>query len=123
MYTLGLAKGFECLNIHLFAADWKLNFSIRSFAATPTLMFAHSHFCNLNVWLIMWGCSRKVDTVLLAASVSFLSPVMLNPSRNSDRNKSSTRYKAIIQFWRHPIANQCKNNITCVNVQIFILFC
>ena len=36
---------------------------------------------------------------------------MLNPSRNSDRNKTSTYYKAIIQFWRHYIAKQGKSNI------------
>ena len=52
-----------------------------------------------------------LEAVLLAASVSFLSPVMLNPSRNSDRNKTSTRYKAIIQFWSHSIANEGKSNI------------
>ena len=69
----------------------------------------------------MWVCSRKVEAVLLAASVSFRSPAMLNPSRNSDKNKTpcrnsdknktSTRYKAIIQFWRLSIANQGKSNI------------
>ena len=36
---------------------------------------------------------------------------MLNPSRNSDTNKTSTYYKGIIQFWRHYIAKQGKNNI------------
>ena len=36
---------------------------------------------------------------------------MLNPSRNSDRNKTSTYYEAIIQFWRHYIAKQGKSNI------------
>ena len=44
----------------------------------------------------MWVCSCKVEAVLLAAFVSFLSPAMLNPSRNSDRNKTSACYKAII---------------------------
>ena len=71
-------------------------------------MFAHVHLRNLNVWLIMWVCSRKVEAVLLAASVTFL---CLNPSRNSDRNKTSTRFKAIIQFWRHSVDNQGKSNI------------
>ena len=97
MYTSGLGKGFLSLNIHLFGADLKLNFSLQSFVATPSLMFAHLHFCNLNALSIMWVCSRKVDTVLLAASVSFLSPVMLDTSRNSDRNKSSTCYKAVLE--------------------------
>ena len=59
----------------------------------------------------MWVYSSKVEDVLLAASVSFLSPAMLNLSRNSDRNKISTRYKAIIQFWRLSIANQGESNI------------
>ena len=49
---------------------------------------------------IMWACSIKVEAVLLAASVSFFCPVMLNWSRNSDMNKTSTRYKVIILFWR-----------------------
>ena len=82
---------FESLNLRSFAMHSKLNFSLRSFAAMPNLMFAHA-------WLIMWAFSIKVDAVLLAASVSFLCPAMLNPSRNSDRNQTSTRYKAIIQF-------------------------
>ena len=60
---------------------------------------------------MMWVCSRKIEAVLLAASVSFLSPMMLNSSRNSNRNKTSTCYKAIIHFWRHSIANHGKNNI------------
>ena len=63
------------------------------------------------MWLIIWVCSSKVEDVLLAASISFLSLAMLNPSRNSNRNKTSTRYKAIIQFWRHSIANQGESNI------------
>ena len=69
-----------------------------SFADMPTLMFVHAHWYTLNVWLIIWACSSKVEAVLLAASVLFLNPAMLNPSRNSDRNKTSIRYKAIIQF-------------------------
>ena len=71
----------------------------------PTLMFAHAHMYTINMWLIMWVCSSKVEAVLLAASVSFLS---LNPSRNSDRNETSTRYREIIQF---SIANQGENSI------------
>ena len=91
MYVLRLGKRFECSNLHSFAAHFKLNFSLRIFTAMRTLMFAHVHLCNRNVWLIMWACSRKVEAVLLAASVSFLSQAMLIPSRNSDRNKTSTR--------------------------------
>ena len=43
--------------------------------------------------------------MLLAASVSFLSPAVLTTSRNNDRNATSTRYKALIQFWKFSIAN------------------
>ena len=36
---------------------------------------------------------------------------------------TGTRKVLVIkQYWKHPIANQCNNNITHVNVQIFILF-
>ena len=94
--NVGLGKRFESSNLRSFGTHLKLTFSLRSFTATPTLMFVHAHLCNLNVWSIMWACSRKVEAVLLAAFVSFLCPAMLNPSRNSDRNKTSTRYKAII---------------------------
>ena len=85
--------------------------SLRSFPATPTLIFAHVHLYTLNVWLVMWVCSSEVESVLLTASISFLSPVMLSPSRNSDRNKTITRYRAIIQFWRLSIANEGERNI------------
>ena len=87
----------------------------------PTLMFAHAHLCSLNMWSIILVFSRKVDVVLLAASVSWLSPAMLNPSRNSDRNKTSTCYEPVIQFWRHSIANRGKSNIdknTCELLKI-----
>ena len=84
----------------------------------PTLMFVHAHWYTLNAWLIIWPCSSKVEAVLLAASVLFHSPAMLNPSRNSDRNKTSIRYKAIIQFWRFSITN---NNIG-KHVQTFKAF-
>ena len=47
----------------------------------------------------------------MAASIPFLSPAMLNLSRNSSRNKTSTRYKVIIQFRRLSIANEGKSNI------------
>ena len=86
-------------------------------------MFVHVHLCSLITQSIMYASSGKVEAVLLAASVSFLSPAMLNPSRNSDRNKSSTHYKAIIQLWRLSIANQGKSIKTHVNLQIFVPFC
>ena len=111
---------YNISNHHYF---FVVNFSLSSFTAMPTLMFAHAHLCNLIMQSIMWACSRKVEAVLLAASVSFLSPAMLNPSRNSDRKKTSTCYKAIIQFWRHSIANQGKSIKTHVNLRIFIRFC
>ena len=65
----------------------------------------------VHVWLIMWTCSRKVEAVLLAAFVLFLSPGTPNLDRNTDGNNTSTHYKAIIQFWWLSIANQGKNNI------------
>ena len=49
-------------------------------------MFTHAHLYNPNMWLIIVGISRKVET-LFTVSVLFLSPVM---SRNSNRNKNST---------------------------------
>ena len=70
-------------------------------------------------------CSFAAHPVLLGASLSFLSPEMLNLHRNSDRNKTSTCYKAIIQFWRLSIANQGKSNFdkkllkTRMNLQSF----
>ena len=84
---------------------------ISTFEATPTLMFAHAHFCNPNMWLIMWVCSMKVEAVLLAAFVLFLSPAVPNLDRNTNRNHTSSRYKAIILFWKLSIANQGKTNI------------
>ena len=84
-------------------------------------MFAYVHFYNLNVWLIMWACSRKVEAVLVAAFVLFLSPVMPNLDRNTDRNNTSTHYQVIIQFWRLSIANQSKSNIdknTCEALKV-----
>ena len=39
IYVLGLSKRFECSNLCSFAAHLKLNFSLRSLAATPTLIF------------------------------------------------------------------------------------
>ena len=105
MYTSSKVQSRAGKNLRMFKPSFvrctfEAKFSLQSFTAMPTLMFAHVHLYTLNVWLIMWACSSKVEAVLLAASVSFLSPMMLNPSRNSDRNKTSTRYKALIQFWR-----------------------
>ena len=42
---------------------------------------------------------------------------------NLDRNKTSTHYKAIIQFWRLSIANQGKSNIDKKMCKPFFLFC
>ena len=84
----------------------------------PSKLRCHANFnvctcalCNLNVWLKLWVCPRKVEAELLAVSAQIFIQAMLNPSRNSDRNKTSTHYKAIIQFWRHYIAKQGKSNI------------
>ena len=118
MYV-GWKKRFECSNHCWFAAHSKLNFSLQSFTATPTYRYMFALVQSKCV--IMWACSRKVEAVLLAASVSFLSPAILNPSRNSNRNKTSTHYKAIIQFWRLSMANQGKCHIdknTCEPLNI-----
>ena len=104
-------KKFRMFEPSFFCCAFKSKFFLRSFAATPTLMFAHVHLYTLNMWLIMWAYSSKVEAVLLAASVSFLNPAMLNPNRNSDRNKTSICYKPIFQFWRLSIANQGESNI------------
>ena len=63
----------------------------------PLKLHFHAHF-NVCAILIMWTCSSKVEVVMLAASVSFLSPAMLNQSRIRDSNKTSTCYKVIIQL-------------------------
>ena len=69
----------------------------------------------------MWVCSRKVKAVLLAAFVPFLSLVMLDLCRNSDGNKTSTHYKAIIQFWGHSISDVRYVSIYR-NIDIFVQY-
>ena len=100
---LGLRIRFECSNLCSIASHLKLNFSLWNFVATPTLMFAHVHLCNVNVWSIM------------AASISFLSPVILNPSRNSERNRLvilvPIMVRTILQIKTH------------ANLRIFVCFC
>ena len=114
-YTHSRQSWEKGLNIRSFTTHSKLNFYLKSFAAMPTLMFVHAHFYNIKVWLIMWECSRKVEAVLLAVFVLFLSPAMFNLDRNTDRNNTSTSYtcKTTIQFWRLSIVNQStsKSNI------------
>ena len=89
-------------------------FKVRLFAAYPKLpskLCCHAHF---NVCICALLQSKFVVNnvgMLLAAFVLFLSPAMLNLDRNSNRNNTSTRYKAIIKFWRLSIANQGKSNI------------
>ena len=107
-----------CLNIHYIflchVCVYKLshlNSPCKALPPCPHKSLRFAHLCNLYVWLIMWVCSSKVEAVLLAASVSFLSPVMLNPKRNSKRYKTSSCYKAIIQFWRLFKTNHGENNI------------
>ena len=43
IYILELGKRFECSNLRLLAMHSKLHFSLQSFAATPTLIFADVH--------------------------------------------------------------------------------
>ena len=62
---------------------------------------AHSfvvvHLYTINMWLTMWAYSSEVEPVLLAASVSFLSPVMLHPSKNCDRNKTGILNNPVLE--------------------------
>ena len=87
-------------------------FEAKFLHAKPTLMFVHKHFYQLTVRLIIWVCSRKIEAVFLAAFVFFLSPVMHYLDRNSNRDNTITRYKAIIQLIK-----------THVNLWTFIHFC
>ena len=82
----------------------------------------------VHVWLIMWTCSRKVEAVLLAAFVLFLSPAMPNLYRNTDRNNTSTRNNPVLEAFysqsRYMCA--CRSNIdknTCEpsNLCLFLL--
>ena len=75
MYQLRLGKGS---NHRLFGEPSKLNFSLPGFA----LMFMPANLYSPNVWLILWACFRNVS---LAASVSFISPTMLNWSRKENK--------------------------------------
>ena len=129
LYKLGLGKRFKCWNLRSFAVNLKVNLSLLSFAATPTLMFAHTHLYNLNMytWSIMWMCSRKVEVVLVAASDSFLTPAMLNPSRNNDRYRTSTlirTYKPVLESIYSQLSEvRAKLIKTCANPRIFASFC
>ena len=71
-YRLGPGKRFGGSNLCLFAAHSNLNVYPQSFAGTPTLMFAHVHFYNFNVWLILGTCSRKVEAVMANTSLLFI---------------------------------------------------
>ena len=48
-------------------------------------------------------CSSKVEAVLLPASVSYLSPSILNQSRNSYKNKANVPSNLILNI--HPSPN------------------
>ena len=91
----------------------------------PFLICEHVYFYDLNAWLIMCVCSRKVEAVLLAVFVLFLSPTIHNLDRNSDRNNTSSCFKAILQFLRLSIANQDKTNIDkkpCKHSNLLLFF-
>ena len=84
---------------------------------TCTLVQSKHVFNNVGEFQKRWGC---------VVGCFCLSPAMLNPSTISESNKTSTRYKAIIQFWKHSIASQGKSNIdknTCKrsNIPSFLL--
>ena len=108
MNIVGLGKCFECLKFepYSFAVHSKLNFFLR-----VSKLRCHAYFNVCTCTLVQSKCVdnsvavfKKVEAVLLAASVSsFLStPVMLNPSRNSNRNKTSTRNNPVLKafYWQ-----------------------
>ena len=78
IYVLGLGKRFEIFEPSFVYCAFEAKFLLRSFAAMPISVFAHAHFCNLNVWLV---CHRKVEAVLLAVSAYFFSQAMLTGTR------------------------------------------
>ena len=83
--TLELGKRFKGSNHCLFATYSKF---------LPSKLCCHTYF---NVYACAILQSKHVvnnmdifEVVLLAASVPFLTPAMLNLNRNSDKNKTST---------------------------------
>ena len=80
IYVLGLGNTcrFEIFEPLFVYCAFEAKFLLRSFAAMPISVFAHAHFCNLNVWLV---CHRKVEAVLLAVSAYFFSQAMLTGTR------------------------------------------
>ena len=81
-----------------FEAKFLPYFYLRSFTATPILMFEllqSKHVVNkVSVFQECWGS--------VAGCFCFVS---------QSRNNTSTSYKAIIQIWRLSMANQSKTNI------------
>ena len=117
MLILGLGKMFQCSNLHFFAV---LNFSLRIFATTLALMFhMRACLCNLNIWLILWACSRKFEAV----SVTFVKSSNSKFMQKQWQEKTSNHFKTLIQFWRQTIKVRATLVKTPANHQIFDPFC
>ena len=99
-YIIGLGKKFEGSNLRSFTAHSKLSFSLEALLPRPLQCLQQAHLCNnRNVWLILWTCPRKFVDAMLAVSVLFFNPAMLNPSRNKNNknifNKNEGRYRDV----------------------------
>ena len=110
-YILLKEHSFKLSHFSLFSGTFEAKFLLLKLRYNAHFNVCTCTMCNLNVRSIMSTCSGKVESVLLAGSVWFLCPAMLNSSRNSDRNKTSICYKVIIQYWRLSIAYQGNSNI------------
>ena len=87
MIITGAGKKFQRFDMFVWHA-FEAKFLYSRLTAMPTLIFAHekSKFA-VNVVEMF----QKIKGALLATSLPFLSPVMLNLSRNNNRNKTVYR--------------------------------
>ena len=81
-YILGLGKRFESLTLRLFATHLKLNYSLQSFAATPTLNFAHAQSKRVVKRLIENTCEASNIHLFLLTKLRMLF-CNLRPSPNT----------------------------------------
>ena len=81
-YILGLGKRFESSTLRLFAMHLKLNFSLQSFAATPTLNFAHAQSERVVETLIENTCKPSNIHLFLLTKLRMLF-CNLRPSPNT----------------------------------------
>ena len=96
--------GLECLNLCS-------NFSLRSFIATPTLIFAHvqsKHVVN-NV------CMFQKSLGCVVGCFCFISQ---SCDANSQQEQDSTCHKPINQFWRLSIAKEVRTTSTKTHMKL-----